>query len=129
MLPATTLNVLFFVNIAWFATHELDAIYRHEWRTFQSMTPWLGRLSDLDAYRLFTLLHIPLTLAIIWAAQYPLFQIGFDLFLIVHVGLHWLYRHHEHNEFEGWFSWALIVGAGLFGALHLVLLLTTSPPA
>ncbi|MGF1504806.1 MAG: DUF6713 family protein [Anaerolineae bacterium] len=47
----------------------------------------------------------------------------FDIFLIAHAGLHWLFRSHPEHAFEGWFSNLWIVGGGVLGALHLVLLL------
>jgi hypothetical protein len=111
-------NLLFFIGIAWLATHELDAILHHEWRIFFFLKPF----NDVTAYRIFTVLHIPLFAIIIWFAPIRTFQIGFDLFLIVHVGLHWICRHHPKYEFNDWFSNMLIIGAGVVGAIHLGLL-------
>lgn len=113
-------TLMFFMTIAMLVTHELDAIYRHEWRIF------FGRfyLSDENAYRLFTALHIPLFAWIVWQAgqdNLP-FQIGLDLFAIIHVGLHYIFRNHPAYEFNNWFSNAIIWGAGLCGLLHLILL-------
>lgn len=111
------INTLFFVNVAWLATHELDAIAKHEWRIFFFLNPF----DDLTAYRLFTALHIPLFALIIALSNQRNFQIGFDVFLIAHAGLHWLFRHHPKYEFHDRFSHALIVGAALLGLLHLIL--------
>ena len=113
------LTFLFFLNVALLTTHELDAIYRHEWRIFFGRTS----LSDENAYYLFTLLHIPLFASIFWqAGQGDMwFEIAFDTFLIVHVGLHYLFRNHPAYEFNNWFSNAIIWAAGLFGLLHLML--------
>ena len=107
----TGTDMLFFLNIAWIATHELDAIYRREWRIFQTFVPFYDRLDDDMAYRLFAALHIPLLAWILWAAQFEGFQIGFDLFLLIHIGLHWLLRNHPQNEFNNRFSQFLIVGS------------------
>jgi len=46
---------------------------------------------------------------------------GFEIFLIVHVGLHVLFLKHKNNAFNDWFSWVLIVGAGLFGLADLLI--------
>ena len=112
------LELLFITNLAFIFTHELDAIRRHEWRFFFSSTP----LSDQAAYRLFTALHIPLFIFIIWNLQSFWFQAGFDIFLIIHAGLHWVLRNHPHVKFNNWFSQLWINGGALFGAIHLILL-------
>ena len=119
----TTLTTLFFINIALLTTHELDAIYRHEWRIFFGRTT----LSDETAYQLFTLLHIPLFAWIFWQAGQGdrWFEIVFDLFLIVHVGLHHLFRNHPAYEFNNRFSNAIIRSTGLLGLIHLGLLTIT----
>lgn len=112
------LNMLFFIAIGWQASHELDAIQQHEWRIF----PFIASLNETTGYRVFVIAHIPLFAAIIGLADDRSFQIGFDLFLIAHVGLHWLYRKHPQFTFNNAFSQSLIVGAGLLGGLHLILL-------
>jgi hypothetical protein len=113
-------RLLFLVNIAWIFAHELDAIQQHEWRFF----PFLRPFSDVTAYRIFVALHIPLLAWIIWASPYRDFQIGFDLFLIVHAGLHWALRNHPLIEFRNAFSRLLIFGVVPLAVLHLALILT-----
>jgi len=115
-------ELLFIVCIAWFAAHELDATGCHEWRIFQTFIPYYDRLSDAGAYRLFAGLHIPLFVWIIWGAQFRSFQIGFDLFLIVHIGLHWFFRNHPQYEFSTLFSRILISGVAPLSLLHLGLI-------
>jgi hypothetical protein len=117
------MEIVFAVNVAWLATHELDAIQRHEWRIFQTFTPFMDRLSDARMYQLFTAAHIPVFAALIWAGQYEAFQIGFDVFLVGHIGLHWLFRDHPHNEFNNWFSQFLIIGVAPLAVLHLGLII------
>jgi hypothetical protein len=112
--------MLFLLNIAWIAAHELDAIAQQEWRFFAALSPI--RLSETNAYQIFVLAHIPLFVLVIAAAGNIVFQVGFDLFLLVHAGLHWSLRNHPKIKFKNWFSWLLIGGAALSGALHLVLL-------
>ena len=111
--------ILFLLGVALLATHELDAIYRHEWRLFFGWTP----LSDESAYRLFTLLHVPLFVFLYYQAARGdrWFENAFDAFLMIHVGLHFAFRRHPQNEFRNAFSQTLIWGAGATGLLHLVL--------
>lgn len=113
-------NALFFVNIAWLATHELDAIRHHEWRIFFHRIP----VDDLTAYRAFVAVHVPFFALITAWSREPAFQIAFSVFLIVHAGLHWYFRSHPAYEFEGWFSNLIIFGGAPLGALHLLLLIS-----
>lgn len=113
-------NLIFFLATALLFTHELDAIHHHEWRIF----PFLRALGEENAYRVFTLIHLPLFALFLWMAAYPndWFLVVVDLFLIIHVFLHWIFRNHSQNAFRGWLSYSLIVGAGLMGAWHLLLI-------
>jgi hypothetical protein len=114
----TTVYFFLLVNVAWFLAHELDAIQHHEWRLFFFLNPF----RDVIGYRIFIALHIPLFVLIIWNIQQPVFQIIFDLYLIFHAGLHWMFRHHPKYEFHNGFSKILIFGAIPLGVFHLVLL-------
>lgn len=49
--------------------------------------------------------------------------IGLDVFFIVHVGLHLLFINHPEHRFRSAFSWTLILGAGVSGAIDLLLFL------
>ncbi|MFD2569234.1 DUF6713 family protein [Spirosoma soli] len=75
-------------------------------------------------YLIFCLAHIPLFYFVyvnLTSRENTLtFITGFDLFMIIHVGLHLLLLKHERNEFKDWISWLLIVGAGLCGAMDLL---------
>ncbi len=114
----SVIDLLFFINFAWLATHELDAIKHHEWRIFFYSLP----LADVTAYRIFTLVHVPLFALIIWAGQSVAFQAVFSIFLIIHVGLHYYFRKHPAYEFNNWFSNLLIIGGAPLGGLHLLAL-------
>ena len=116
---ATWASLLFILNVTFITIHELDAIYQHEWRVFFGFTT----LSDEAAYRLFTALHVPLLMFILWNLQIRPFQIGLDIFLIIHAGLHWFLRNHPLVTFNNWFSRIWIFGGALLGAIHLLLLL------
>ena len=115
----TFIEVLFIVNVSFLLMgHELDAIQHHEWRFFFVLVP----LSDQSAYRVFTLLHIPLFVFIIWNLRAPWFQVGFDVFLMIHAGAHWILRNHPKIKFNNWFSRLWIFGGAFLGGFHLVLL-------
>ena len=110
---------IYWAMVACFFTHELDAVRRHEWR----MLPVVRQFSDKIAERIFVWFHAPLFLAILWfseeGASTP-FTLGLSLFAVLHVGLHWIFRKHPDNEFQGFGSWALIVLTGFFGALYVM---------
>lgn len=115
-------DLIFNTAVALLFTHELDAIRCHEWRIFAFLRP----LGDRLAYQVFVLAHLPLFVWFLWMAAHPAgwFEVGVDLFLIIHVGLHAHFRRHPLYEFRGWFSHGIIVAAGVLGAVHLVILLS-----
>ena len=114
----TLREVFFLTNLAFLIAHELDAIHRHEWRFFFARIP----VTDQTAYRLFITLHIPLFIYVIWNAHLSRFQIGVDIFLIVHAGLHWALRNHALLKFNNNFSRLWIFGGALLGIIHIGLL-------
>ena len=104
--------------------HEMDAIRRHEWKIF----PLLSRIKDDEqGYIIFTAIHIPLYVFLLsglfsnGATVNESFIVGFDIFCIVHVLLHLLLMKHPQYQFNNWFSWVLIWGAGIAGGLDLLL--------
>ena len=112
---------LFYVAmLGFFITHELDAMQRHEWR----ILPLTSFLPDETGRQVFVWMHVSLFAALFfYGAGDPTSTVAFGLsvFAIIHVGLHWLFRRHPKNEFDNPTSWAIIIGAGVFGAAHLVL--------
>jgi len=112
------------LTVSLITVHELDAIYQKEWRFFQHILGLAARVSDEAFYRVFTGLHVPLLVAILWwGGMSRGFQIGFDVFAVVHLGLHIGLRNHPLVTFNNSFSFALIGAAALSGAVHLGLLL------
>lgn len=99
--------------------HEMDAIRCKEWRIF----PGLSLLNDKVGLMVFIFLHIPLFYWILLETQlgHASFRIGFDYFLMIHLGLHLLFLLHKKNEFKDWISWSIIIGAGLAGLLDILL--------
>lgn len=117
-------DLLFCVGVALLLTHELDAIQRHEWRIF----PFICRLKDDTAYYVFTVLHVPLFVLLLWLMCHPSenvrygFQVSMDVFFIVHLGLHQLLKSHPKYEFTGLFSRAIILLLAIAGFAHSGLL-------
>ena len=121
----TSIDLLFWLSLALLLAHELDAVRRQEWRLFA----FLNRLDDERAHQLFVLLHLPLFVLVFWFLSrsdqpgYVWFQLVIDIFLIIHLGLHILFRNHPANNFNNTFSLALITGMALLGVTHAGLLL------
>lgn len=115
--------LFFFVGFSLLLAHEMDAIRLREWKIF----PLLSALPDEQAYTVFTALHIPLYSFLLWGLSTggeglnQWVVSGLDLFCIMHVALHMVFRNHPHNHFHSWFSWTLILGAGVAGAIDLLL--------
>lgn len=115
------MDQFFFLGLSLILTHELDAVRQREWRIF----PLLARLNDEAGFAVFTALHVPLFLAILWGVfagglNRPVAD-ALSAFFVIHVGLHLLALRHRENRFTSVLSWALIGGAGLCGALDLLL--------
>lgn len=103
--------------------HELDAVRCEEWR----ILPGLSMLGGEAGYRAFTALHVPLYAVLLWglfggATANQGLIVALDVLFIVHLFLHLLLRNRPNNHFGSPFSRALFLGAGLCGALDLVLL-------
>lgn len=113
------IDILYWSMVAAFASHELDAMRRHEWR----ILPLTNFLPDEIGARVFLWAHLPLFFLIFWFSKdggNSVFAAGLSSFAIVHVGLHWLFRSHPKNEFNTFGSWVLIALVGILGALHLI---------
>jgi hypothetical protein len=110
-------------------THELDAMRCHEWRVL----PLTRYFPDDIGMTIFVLAHVPLfawLAHMCWAQQVDTRLFArrlFAGFCIVHIGLHWLFRNDPVYEFSGWLSNGLIIGAGVAGALFLLLTLQEKP--
>lgn len=122
------LNTLFWLNLSLLFIHEMDAVYRHEWRLFI----FLNRLKDETAYQIFTILHIPLLIVVFYFLSNPAevnqdyFIIFIDTFLIVHLGLHYLLRNYKNNELNSIFSKSIIQIMAVSGFCHLTLFIFIS---
>jgi hypothetical protein len=114
-------HFLFLIGISFLIVHEMDAIRCKEWRIY----PGLSSLSSKVGQLVFVFAHIPLFFIVLYQIIYnPVnnaFIKGFDIFMIVHIGLHLLFIKHRNNEFKDWSSWTIIIGAGVFGLADLTI--------
>ncbi len=112
-------HALFLLGFALLASHEIDAALAAEWRLLFG----LRSLPDGPAATAFTLLHVPLFMALLWWLFHPkppvqrLGRAVFMSFLVIHAGLHARLAGHSLYGFEGWPSNLLIYGAGAVGLL------------
>ena len=114
-------SALLYLTIAFLSVHELDAIRCREWRIF----PLTAFLPEPAGERVFVWSHVPLFALLAWiAASGPASgpAIGLSVFATLHAVAHLLYLRHPRNEFVSFRSWAIILGAAVCGALHLVAL-------
>jgi hypothetical protein len=113
-------HIFFFFAFGFLLTHELDAIRCKEWLMFP-LTAWLD---DERGYVAFMVLHIPLFVWIGWSLATMPFHQGFvrswDVFCIVHLGLHIVFLKHPENRFTTPLSWSIILGAAVCGCMDLV---------
>jgi hypothetical protein len=116
-----TAHFFFYLGLSLMTLHEMDAIRCKEWQ----ILPGLSMLSDKMGHLVFLFAHIPLFYFVFWKLAYgqPIegFIDGFDMFMIVHLGLHILFLKHKRNQFKDWISWSIIMGAGLCGLLDLLI--------
>lgn len=114
-------NLFFLLGLCFLLVHEMDAIRCKEWRIF----PVTSRMEDEAGYLAFTALHVPLYALMLWGLSGDAHRgliFSLDVFFIVHVILHLLYVNHPEYGFRSTFSRTLILGAGAFGALDLILI-------
>lgn len=122
--PSGSANAVFWLGVAVMLAHELDTVSAREWRLLYV----LRHMPEARARDTFVLAHIPLVASLLWLCTHPMLdvrigsQIAFDLFLIVHAGLHRRLAGHALYAFHSRLSRALITSAAVVGAVHLVML-------
>ncbi|MGV6812815.1 MAG: DUF6713 family protein [Brevirhabdus sp.] len=110
----------FQLMVAFFVLHELDAVRAREWR----LLPVLRSMPDALGERIFLWAHLPISLgifSILGRGEQSLAAMLLSSFAVVHVVLHWVFRTNSENRFTSVTSWTFILGAGLFGAVHLAI--------
>lgn len=116
---------IFSLELTLLLTHEMDAIRKKEWRMFII----LKNMPDEKASYTFMLLHIPLYTIILMVLFSGYAAIGnyiVDVFLIVHMFVHFLFRNHPANQFTSLTSKLLIYGAGVLAVIHILLSIITN---
>ncbi|MDX1957730.1 MAG: DUF6713 family protein [Leptospiraceae bacterium] len=116
-------NLFFSIAVSFLFIHELDAIKAKEWKLFII----LKDLSEEKAYSIWLALHFPLFLLPILLcskffstnSQYIL-QIGFDLFLMIHLFLHILFRNYQDYKFSRIQSHVYIILTSVFAFIDIL---------
>lgn len=117
-------NLFFWIGFSTLLVHEMDAVRLKEWR----ILPVLSQLDDRFGFAVFMLAHIPLYVLLLVSLSSEIttgdknnLMLGLDWFMIIHLGLHVLLRNRPHNEFKTVFSWLIITGAAVSGAMDAVI--------
>ncbi len=122
---ASWIRLIFYTGLALLATHELDAVARHEWR----LLPILSGLDDETGRAAFIMLHVPLFAVLFWLVSHPdpvierRSQLGLDAFLVLHASIHAALSGHALYEFEGWIESITVYGGAVIGIIHGILLM------
>ncbi len=115
-------SMVFLIGVSLIVLHEMDAIRCQEWR----ILPGLSLLNDKSGQIVFLLIHLPIFYWLFWqltnSPNTETFRVGFDIFLIFHLGLHILFLKHKNNKFKDWISWIIIAGAGMCGSFDLIIM-------
>lgn len=61
-------NFFFWTGFSTLLVHEMDAVQLKEWR----ILPLLSRLDDRRGFAVFTLVHIPIYILLLWASHQKL---------------------------------------------------------
>ena len=117
-------HVFFLLGFCCLLAHEMDAVRLKEWR----MLLGLSGMDEEVGYRTFVLLHVPLYSLLLWGIlgggeAGSVLIVVLDVFFVVHLALHVFLRNLPENRFGSVFLWTLILGAGAFGGLDLMLIL------
>lgn len=116
-------NIIFYLGMGTLFTHELDAMFNHEWRILP-LTSWLPEETGMLVFLFF---HVPLFAGLIAlvASKHDRIRfrsrIGVSAFLLFHAALHAFFGGNPAYEFFSLSSSILIYGGALLGSIHLLL--------
>jgi len=120
----STVLTITLINLAFFIFHEIEAIYRNEWK----MLTILKNVSDPIKKRIYLYLHLPLP-SILVGYVYSVFIlcfyeffILFNLFAVIHLFLHIYFLKKSVNVFSLKFSFIIMIGFALTGIVNLILI-------
>ncbi len=114
-------SLVFYTGFALIATHELDAVFRSEWR----LLPGLSLLNDDHGRTVFILGHIPLFALLAWAFSHDNQKTArmskriFDVLLVFHAAAHFLLSDSPYYEFMPPVETVTVYGAAIMASLHL----------
>ena len=115
-------SIVFYLGVALFFSHELDAMPNHEWR----ILPLLNELTDSVGRDMFVIAHVlifAVVIAYIASLNLKIRSIARDIasgFLIVHALLHVAFSGHPEYQFSSWLSSILIYGAAVCGLAYFL---------
>lgn len=113
--------MLFIFTVSLLLVHEMDAIRTKEWKMFII----LKDISDENAYKIFTIIHLPLYFLILILMIQGRDSINailayiLDFFLIGHTVIHFCFRKKPNNGFISMFSKIIIYSLGFLAIAHL----------
>ncbi|AOY77588.1 DUF6713 family protein [Clostridium formicaceticum] len=116
-----TLNTIFILNLSFLLLHEMDAIRNKEWKMFI----YLKNMEDDKAYQIFTVMHLPIYVVMLFVlVNYfsnleLMIYLILDLFLIFHSIIHYIFKRHSENNFNSSFSKIIIYSMGVASVIHL----------
>jgi len=110
-------------NVLFLLMHELDAVYRKEWRMFKFMS----NLKEKTQCQIFLYLHFPLFAFLIYYLITVFNFNNISLWIIInslsviHFIIHLYARKWKSNVFQSGTSFLFIGGAGITGVANLIL--------
>jgi hypothetical protein len=116
---------IFVLGFSFVLVHEMDAIRLREWK----ILPVLSRLDDSAGYLAFVSLHVPLyfvLLLVLFGGVDRTLILVLDAFFVLHLVLHLrfhrsLFPDRPNDRRKSALSWTLIWGAGICGALDVLI--------
>jgi hypothetical protein len=119
-------NILFIItiiNIIFFVLHEIDAIFRGEWKMFS----FLRKYDEKTQKLIFITAHLPLP-SILISYLYVVFSLSYwevfiiiNLLAVLHFVIHSIAKRWESNVFRSSVSDFLIYGFACTGIINLII--------
>ncbi len=112
---------MYYIGLACFFTHELDAVTHAEWRLLFVLRDF----SDPTAASTFVAFHVPLFFLVLWLSHHPAQRLSnatklvVAAFMVVHAVLHFALSSSPQYSFHGALSNSLILGAAASGVAFL----------
>lgn len=100
------LRIFLWISISLFILHEMDAVYRREWK----MMKFIGNLNDNTGHVVFTASHFFLFMIIFYFSEFHIniFFPVISILMIIHQFVHLIFRKHHENRMGNIFSQLII---------------------